>query len=499
MSRINFRCRQSSRLLARPPTRSAAFGHAAGQRVRFLLATMTVGLASTLHAQPTYTRVATEGQSFSVSSPQSVRYGIDGKWIEKTVSGTVACTNRFFDGDPAYGTVKRCEQAGAVALGTGDNTLAFEGQLFTVASPQLVRYGANGAWLERMVSGSGQCSNSFFSGDPIYGTVKHCERVASALAAPAGGMGPYVNVARIPTGSAGHGEDRVMPTSELSKADTSGSFRTVCLFSHMSFDDPIVSPGQKDASHLHAFFGNTAANAFTTAASLVTTGNSTCWGGTINRSSYWQPAIIDTADGSPVKPWLAIVYYKSGWAVTPSLVQPMPAGLRMIAGNPKASAPVQWGPTEYRCTSGKRGSDNNFPDPTGPHSIPDCPGGEDVQAVVKFPQCWDGRNLDSPDHQSHMAYFDIFAVSCPATHPVILPEVTITVFYPVPKTGDPLRWRLASDMYDVRIPAGYSLHADWFNGWKPEFSNAWAKSCVQASRDCSAHLLGDGRMVMAFD
>lgn len=35
--------------------------------------------------------------------------------------------------------------------------------------------------------------------------------------------------------------------------------------------------------------------------------------------------------------------------------------------------------------------------PTGP-----CPQGLRTQIV--FPSCWDGKNLDSSDHQSHMSY-----------------------------------------------------------------------------------------------
>lgn len=29
-----------------------------------------------------------------------------------------------------------------------------------------------------------------------------------------------------------------------------------------------------------------------------------------------------------------------------------------------------------------------------------CPAG--IMAIHHFPSCWDGKNLDSPDHQSHM-------------------------------------------------------------------------------------------------
>ncbi len=92
----------------------------------------------------------------------------------------------------------------------------------------------------------------------------------------------------------------------------------------MTFDDPIVYPGQPGRSHLHTFFGNTGTNANSTASSIANTGNSTCRGGTLNRSSYWVPAMIDTRTGTPVKPTTSNFYYKTGGRAGPSSVQPMP-------------------------------------------------------------------------------------------------------------------------------------------------------------------------------
>ena len=55
----------------------------------------------------------------------------------------------------------------------------------------------------------------------------------------------------------------------------------------------------------------------------------------------------------------------------------------------------------------------------------------------------------------------------------------------------------ASDNYDSSIPAGYSLHADWVNGWKPIIEGAaFIRNCDQASRSCFAHLLGNGQMLL---
>ena len=48
--------------------------------------------------------------------------------------------------------------------------------------------------------------------------------------------------------------------------------------------------------------------------------------------------------------------------------------------------------------------DHGTPPPfTGLPSTPSgCPNG--VRAQINFPSCWDGKNADSPDHKSHVAF-----------------------------------------------------------------------------------------------
>jgi hypothetical protein len=304
---------------------------------------------------------------------------------------------------------------------------------------------------------------------------------------------PSIDTARIPVGSQGVATDLVVATSETPSVsgDGTGAFRTVCDFSHMAFDDPIVYPGQPGKSHLHAFFGNTGTNANSTAASIANTGNSTCRGGTINRSGYWAPAIIDTLDGTPVTPQSMVIYYKTGYnGVRPGDIKPLPQGLRMIAGDSKNSGPYQWGgPAHFACiepVSGTGPSTQNVPTT--------CPTGNAIWAAVTFPQCWDGINLDSPDHKSHMSY--PVNGGCPSTHRVAVPEITVNVLYSVTDMKALARWRLASDTYDPSIPAGYSSHADWFNGWKAQFMDAFVQNCDQPPKDCHAHLLGNGQKML---
>ena len=85
--------------------------------------------------------------------------------------------------------------------------------------------------------------------------------------------------------------------------------------------------------------------------------------------------------------------------------------------------------------------------------------------------------------------------ACPASHPVPLPEITFNIVYKVTEANAPLHWRLASDTYDASIPAGYSSHGDWFNGWKADVIDTFVKKCDNLAKDCHSHLLGDGREI----
>ena len=87
--------------------------------------------------------------------------------------------------------------------------------------------------------------------------------------------------------------------------------------------------------------------------------------------------------------------------------------------------------------------------------MPTCPLGT-LALHVNFPDCWDGVNLDSPDHKSHMAYAGK-GKTCPPTHPILLPRIRVNVRYPT--TGGPTA---------VLASGGqFSGHADFFNVWVP--------------------------------
>jgi len=117
----------------------------------------------------------------------------------------------------------------------------------------------------------------------------------------------------------------------------------------------------------------------------------------------------------------------------------------MIAGDPtlrkKASGPLV---NCHRClakserTMGGNGAPCDRSDTAEFPSKP-CPGG--IRVTVIFPSCWDGKNVDSPDHKSHVAYAPgnqaLAGDKCPTTHPVRIPQVMYEIMYDTSSFANP--------------------------------------------------------------
>jgi hypothetical protein len=250
-------------------------------------------------------------------------------------------------------------------------------------------------------------------------------------------------------------------------------------------DDPIVFPGQPGASHMHDFVGNASTNANSTTQSLFAANKSTCDGGTANLTSYWHPAMKDSA-GNFIASTDSMIYYKSGYNQIPkATLKNPPNGLRFVFGElPTNDKPL---PNWVRHHSF---SCDILPDPTPSDDreqmIPACPAGGVVQLAIQAPNCWDGINLDSPDHRSHMSYSG--GGVCDAAHPVALPTITINIHWPV--TTNTNGWKLSSDMYGTP-PWGYSAHADIWVNWQEDIKETFMTNCVRKGADCHGALLGN--------
>src|SRR5262245_22410958 len=132
-------------------------------------------------AQTTWTFCANEGGTCSFSGTQQVRYGANGAYVYKTLTGGTACTNSVF-GDPAYGTAKQCE-IGSAASTSSWTFCASEGGFCGFTGAKVISYGANGLYYYKIVSDGASCTNSVF-GDPAAGTVKSCAIGSVSISPP---------------------------------------------------------------------------------------------------------------------------------------------------------------------------------------------------------------------------------------------------------------------------------------------------------------------------
>lgn len=304
---------------------------------------------------------------------------------------------------------------------------------------------------------------------------------------PVTSLMPFVDKTKYVTPAVGYNDLRVRPTSEQ-PTNKDGSFRISCLVSHMNNDDPLLYPNQEGRAHPHTFYGNVNVKHDTNLDTLSTVGNSTCDGGIMNRSAYWHPTMVAPGGIPVLADGGAIFYYKHGALPATSIKSP-PKGLRMIAGNMHAKTAAEAKSTIFWCINIALQHSNGM---GKLRNIPACGTDTFLQMITTFPQCWDGKNLDSPNHQDHMAY--PVENKCPTTHPVPIPEISLNLNYKVPSGGTG-KWRLSSDNYEWNgSNAGYSGHADWVNGWDQPFLDGIVKNCINAVKDCHAHLLGDGRM-----
>lgn len=153
----------------------------------------------------------------------------------------------------------------------------------------------------------------------------------------------------------------------------------------------------------------------------------------------------------------------------------------MVAGDPlrrsfnASSIPDQ--AISYTCLGTSTTETNGFPNIT-------CPDG--LRAQVFFPSCWDGVNLDSPDHKSHMAYPSMYNNGfCPSSHP----KRFISIFYEVIWNTQGFEWYSDTQpfMMSNGDPTGYGYHGDFVNGWDVPTLQKAVTECTAASgvvEDC---------------
>ncbi|MGC4837736.1 DUF1996 domain-containing protein [Micromonospora vinacea] len=245
-------------------------------------------------------------------------------------------------------------------------------------------------------------------------------------------------------------------------------FNVGCTTSHHNSDDPIVLPKLVGGSHNHTFWGNRSTDANSTAESLRASKATTC-NSPDDQSAYWVPTMYQ--NGKVVDPKEVTVYYGSRLK-DPSRTQPFPFGLRMITGNAKNQVDTPDKQGNHFWCAGIGGEVGRSADKT----FPVCAKTANIVRQITFPDCWDGRHLDSPDHKAHMANGD-HTGACPKSHPVPVPSVSFVISYPLSANTDGIT--LASG-------TSFSMHADFFNAWKDEALAARVRNCLDQGVKCNS-------------
>ena len=274
---------------------------------------------------------------------------------------------------------------------------------------------------------------------------------------------------------------------------STGSFATSCgvnaegLFNS---DNLIAAPGVGNgAHHFHDYVGNQANSAFASDEDLAA-GDTSC-ADQGDKSSYYWPVLRlqnGTVEQDAQAPGGGIEG-NAGEIVTPAevtltfegnergKVTEMPRLLRIITGDAKAfvngdtNANASWS-----CTG--------FEDRQLKDKYPLCPSGSDVVRTFTFQSCWDGRNIDSANHRTHMA----FAAdgSCPEGFrpvPRLVQRVVYDVAAPSLADGGRTVPLFAVDSFPEQLHKPVTDHSDFINVFDEGLMREMVE-CINSGREC---------------
>ncbi|MGW3121498.1 DUF1996 domain-containing protein [Streptomyces sp. NPDC001107] len=286
------------------------------------------------------------------------------------------------------------------------------------------------------------------------------------------------------------------PAPNLNSFVSKGTFTTSCGVNANGLrnsDNVIVAPGVTNgAHHFHDYVGNQSNNAFASDDDLANAQTSCENPG--DKSTYYWPVVRlqnGTQDKDANSPGGGIEG-NAGQIVTPkqvtmtfigsprSQVTEMPRLLRIITGDAKAfvngtaNANASWS-----CTG--------FEDRQLKDKYPLCPQGSDVVRTFRFQSCWDGRNIDSANHRTHVAFADASG-NCPngfQAIPQLVQRIVYDVKAPSLQDGGRTTPLFAVDSFPEQLHKPVTDHGDFIN----VFDDGLMKevvSCINGGRACGA-------------
>ncbi|WP_392669994.1 DUF1996 domain-containing protein [Streptomyces sp. LN785] len=264
-----------------------------------------------------------------------------------------------------------------------------------------------------------------------------------------------------------------------------GTFTTECGRNEngkFNPDNVIVAPGVSNgAHHMHDYVGNQANDAFAGDDDLAN-GDTSCRNQG-DRSTYYWPVLRlqngtaendAAADGggkdqnvgeiqTPSQVTLKFVGNPTG------RVTAMPRFLRIITGDAKAltngdaNANASWSCTGFENRQLK-------------DKYPICPDGSQVVRSFAFQSCWDGRNTDSANHRTHVAFAQGDG-RCPNGFKAI-PQLVQRIVYDVPPGPG-----FAVDSFPEQLHKPVTDHGDFINVFDDKLMKK-VVSCINGGRRC---------------
>ncbi|MFE6622445.1 DUF1996 domain-containing protein [Streptomyces sp. NPDC057740] len=278
------------------------------------------------------------------------------------------------------------------------------------------------------------------------------------------------------------------------KGASRGTFATSCGVNEnglFNSDNVIVAPGVSNgAHHFHDYIGNQSNDAFASDEDLANAETSCVDQG--DKSTYYWPVIRlqNGAQEQDANSPGGGIEGNAGEIVTPKdvtltfvgnprgKVTEMPRLLRIITGDAKAfvngtaNANASWS-----CTG--------FEDRQLKDKYPLCPQGSDVVRTFKFQSCWDGQNIDSANHRTHVA-FAAADGSCPSGFepiPQLVQRIVYDVDAPSLEDGGRTSPLFAVDSFPEQLHKPVTDHGDFINVFDEDLMREMV-DCINEGREC---------------